>query len=96
MVVGSSPVAYSFMLEILSKHGRGFPKGYFTQHCLSTMLEKWKPAVNKGKPFNALLADLSKTIDYLYHELLLAKLHPFGFSIASWRLIHSYLTNRNH
>ena len=61
------------------------------------MLEKWTSAVDKGKSFGALLTDLehlSKTFDCLSHELLLAKLHAYGFSIAQLRLIHSYLTNR--
>ena len=58
------------------------------------MLEKWKSAVDKGKSFGALLTDLSKAFGCLPHELLLAKLHAYGFSIAALRLIHSYLTNR--
>ena len=40
------------------------------------------------------MTDLSKVFDCLSHELLLAKLHAYGFSIAALRLIHSYLTNR--
>ena len=71
-----------------------FRKGYSTQHCLLAMLEKWKSAVDKGKSFGALLTDLSKAFCCLPHELLLAKLHAYGFSIAALRLIHSYLTNR--
>ena len=58
------------------------------------MLEKWKSAVDEGKSFGALLIDLSKAFDCLSHELLLAKLHAYGLSIAALRLIHSYLTNR--
>ena len=65
-----------------------------TQYCLLAMLEKWKSAVDKGKSFGALLTDLSKAFDCLSHELLLAKRHAYGFSIATSRLIHSYLTNR--
>ena len=37
---------------------------------------------------------MSKAFDCLSHELLLAKLHAYGFSIAALRLIHSYLTNK--
>ena len=59
------------------------------------MLEKWKSADHKGKSFGTLLTDLSKAFECLSHELLLAKLHAYGFSIAALRLIHSYLTNRN-
>ena len=56
------------------------------------MLEKCKSAVDKG--IGSLLTDLSKVFDCLPHELLLAKLHSYGFSIVALRLIHGYLTNR--
>ena len=58
------------------------------------MLKKWKLAVDKGKYFGALLTDLSKAFDCISHELILAKLHAYGFSLRALRLIHSYLTNR--
>ena len=58
------------------------------------MLEKWKSAVDKGKSFGALLTDLSKTFDCLSHDLLLAKLHAYGFSPSALKLIHSYLKNK--
>ena len=80
--------------QFLSKYQCVFRKGYSTQYCLSTMLKKWKSAVDKGKSFGALLTDLSKAFDCLSHKSLLAKLHAYGFSIAALRLIHSYLTNR--
>ena len=48
----------------------------------------------KGKYFGALLTDLSKALDCISHELILAKLHAYGFSLRALRLIHSYLTNR--
>ena len=58
------------------------------------MLGKWKSAVDKGKYFGALLTDLSKAFYCISHELTLAKLRAYGFSLRALRLIHSYLTNR--
>ena len=58
------------------------------------MFEKWESVVDKEKSFGELLTGLSKAFDCLPHEILLAKLHAYGFSIAALRLIHSYLTNR--
>ena len=57
------------------------------------MLEKWKHAVDKGKCFGALLTDLSKAFDCLSHELLIAKLHAYGFDSPALKRIQSYLSN---
>ena len=38
--------------------------------------------------------DLSKAFDILNHDLLMAKLHAYGFSEESLKLIKSYLTDR--
>ena len=48
-----------------------------------------------SNPFGALLTDLSKAFDCLDHELLIAKLHAYGFSLPALRLINDYLSNRN-
>ena len=40
------------------------------------------------------LMDLSKAFTTLNHDLLIAKLHAYGFSEESLQLIKSYLTNR--
>ena len=43
------------------------------------MLEKWRSAVDKGKSFGTLLKDLSTAFDWLSHDLLLGKMHAYGF-----------------
>ena len=82
------------MDPLLSKYHCGFRKGYSAQHCLLAMLEKWKNAVDKGKIFEALLKDLSKAFDSLSHDLLIAKLNAYGFSIPALKLVYSYLSSR--
>ena len=79
---------------LLSKYQCGFRRGYNAQHCLITLIEKWKKSVDNGGAFCALLTDLSKTFDYLPHELLIDKLDAYGFDKSSLKLIHSYFSNR--
>ena len=84
----------TFMDNFFSKFQCGFRKGYSIQQCLLASIEKWKSAVDKGKSFGTLLIDLSKAFDCLLNELLIAKLHSYGFSLNALRLIHNYLSNR--
>ena len=58
------------------------------------MLEKWKRSVDEGKVFGALLKDLFKALDCLDHELLIAKLNAYAFSLPALRLINDYLSDR--
>ena len=44
--------------------------------------------------FGALFSDLSKAFDCLDHELLIAKLNAYGFSLTALKLVHNYLSNR--
>ena len=83
-----------FFENIFSKNQCGFRKGHSTQQYLLAMLEKWKRSVDSGKAFGALLTDLSKAFDCLDHELLIAKLNAYGFSLPALRLIHDYLSHR--
>ena len=84
----------NYIESFLSKYQCGFRKGYSVQHCFLFMLEKWKRAIDNGKVFGILSTNLSKAFDYLSHELLLVKLHAYGFSILALRLVYSYLVNR--
>ena len=83
-----------FFENIFSKYQCGFQKGFSTQQCLLAMLEKWKRSVDNSKMFGALLTDLSKAFDCLDHELLIAKLNAYGFSLTALKLVHNYLSNR--
>ena len=69
--------------DILVKYQYGFRKGFNVQHCLVSMIEKWKESVDNGGAFGALMTDLSKVFACLNHELLLAKLDTYGFDVKS-------------
>ena len=80
--------------QFFSKYQCGFRKGFSAQHCLVSMLEKWRSAIDNKKSFGALLTDLSKAFDCLSHDLLIAKLNAYGFSMSALRFVYSYLKNR--
>ena len=75
------------MDPLLSKYQCGFGRGFSAQNCLLAMLEKWKPSVDRGKAFGVLLTDLSKAFDCLSHELIIAKLNAYGFSLSALKLM---------
>ena len=80
--------------EYLSPYLCGYRKGFSTQQALLSLLERWKNVLDKKGYGGAVLMDLSKAFDTLNHDLLIAKLHAYGFSEESLQLIKSYLTNR--
>ena len=82
------------MEPLFSKYQCGFRRGFSAQDCLLAMLEKWKSAVDKVKIFGILITDLSKAFDCLSHELIIAKLSAYGFSLPTLKLMQSYLTER--
>ena len=63
----------TYIDDILSKYQCGFCKGFIAQHCLVSMIEKWKESVDNCRTFGTLLTDLSKAFDFLHHGLLIAK-----------------------
>ena len=80
----------------LSPYLCGFRKGYSTQYCLLVMLERIKIALDNKNKFGALLTDLTKALDCLNHELIIAKLDAYGFDHMALNLILSYLSAKKH
>ena len=65
--------------NISSKQQAGLHPGFNALHCLSVMLEKFRKALDKGGVYVALLIDLSKAFSCIPHDLVIAKLHAYGF-----------------
>ena len=83
-----------FMKDKLSNLLIGFRKNHNTQHCLTSLLERWKKTLDKGGYIFAIFMDLSKAFDTLNHKLLIAKLGAYGFDTKALYYIKSYLDNR--
>ena len=58
------------------------------------MLEKWRISLDRGGFGGAVLMDLSKAFDTISHDLLIAKLHAYGFDKTALKFMKSYLSNR--
>ena len=69
-------------------------KSYSSNHVLIRLIEKWKKFLDQKKFVGAVLMDLSKPFDSMLHDLLIAKMHAYGFSIDAVIFFYSYLKRR--
>ena len=58
------------------------------------MIEEWRVKLNNDYIVGAVLMDLSKAFDCIPPDLLIAKLHAYGFDENALVLIYSYLKRR--
>ena len=72
----------------------GFREKYSTRHALLRLTVKCKRSLDERNCVGAVFMDLSKAVDCVNHELLVAKLEAYGFSRYALTLIHSYLYKR--
>jgi len=83
-----------YMKDKLSIFMCGFRQNMSAQNCLLFMIEKLRKCLDHGGKAGVILTDLSKAFDCLVHDLLIAKLHAYGFDYQSLKLIYSYLSDR--
>ena len=82
------------MDNILSPLLSAYRKNYSTQHVLIRLLEEWRKCIDDGNLVGAILMDLSKAFDCIPHDLLIAKLHAYGFQRGAFNYIYDYLKDR--
>ena len=83
-----------YISSFLTSYLCGYSKGYSAQQRLLSEIEKRKIVLDSKHYGGAVLMDLSKALDTINHDLLIAKLYDSGFSKESLKLIKSYLRNR--
>ena len=71
-----------------------FRKGHGCQSTLLRLLDDWRSALNKKVYVPEIFMDLSKALDGLPHNLLLAKLQAYEVSPDAFKLIQRYLSDR--
>ena len=86
----------SSVTNFVSDFTSAYRKGYSTNHVLLRLIENWKAALDSNLFTGAVLMDLPKAFDCIPHDLLIAKLHPYGLSFERLIFLNSYLSNRKH
>ena len=79
---------------IISPYLCGFRKGYSPQHALLRLKDILNKSLDNNEMVGLFMMDLSKAFDCIPHDLLIAKIHAYGFDKSSLKLIYSYLKDR--
>ena len=80
-----------FVDNFISEFTSAYREGYSTNHVLLRLIEQWKSALDKINLVGAVLIDLSKAFECISHDLVIAKLHAYGFSENSLIFFYYYL-----
>ena len=80
--------------KILSKFISAYRKKHSSNHVLLRLLEEWKKHLDDKNFVGAVLMDLSKAFDCIPHDLLIAKMHAYGFEFNTLVFFYSYLKRR--
>ena len=84
-----------FLDKTLSIFIAAYRTVYSTQHVLIKLVEEWKSKLDNNFTVGSDLMDLSKVFDCIPHDLIIAKLHAYGFDENALVLVYSYLKNGN-
>ena len=83
----------SSVTNFLSDFISAYRKGYSTNHVHLRLIENWKAVLNSNLFTGAASMDLAKAFDSTPHDLLIARLHAYGFSFETLTFLNSYLRN---
>ena len=83
-----------FLNSFLSEYMETYRENYSVNHVLTRLIENLKKALDENYLVDTVLMDSSKAFDCIPHDLLIAKLHAYGFSQKTVTFIYSYLKCR--
>ena len=81
----------NYVNTFLSKFISAYRKSYNTNQVLIHLTENRKKSLDEKKFVGAVLKELSKTFGSIPHDLLIAKVYAYGFSINAVTFSYSYL-----
>ena len=85
-----SPFVSNFISIFIS----AYRKSFSSNQVLIRLIENWKQPLDNWKFVGAVLIDLSKAFEYFSHDLLIAKMHAYVFTIDSLKTFFSYWNGR--
>ncbi|GJQ65424.1 hypothetical protein Trydic_g7532 [Trypoxylus dichotomus] len=77
-------------LDVIPNCQFRFCRGHSTAHQVLRIVEQIKEGFNRREYTGAVFLDVAKTLDKIWHQGLLLKMHRAGISRAMVRLIHSF------
>jgi len=72
----------------------GFLKGHFCATALIKLTDDWRSTLDEKKEVGVVAIELSKAVDCICHNLLLANLKAYGLQESALQLLRSYLHDR--
>ena len=81
----------SYVNSFLSEFISAYRKSYSVNHVLIRLIENWKKSLHQNKFVGAVLMDLSKVFKCIFHDLFIAKMHAYGFSLEGLTFFFSYI-----
>ena len=81
------------MNNYISLYVSAYRKGHNSQHVLIRLLEEWRQHLDNNKVVGGVFMDLSKAVDCVPHDLLIATLTANCVD-ENLLYIYSYLSNR--
>ena len=99
---GFSKVNWRYLLNSFSNHTEktisnfiaAYRKTYSSSHVLIRLIENWKKYLPNKNIVGTVLMDLSKAFDCIPHDLVIAKLHAYGFSKKALTFLYPKLKCR--
>ena len=77
--------------KLLSNFIAAYGKTYSSINFLIRLIRNWKKTSRQKKIVGTVLMGLSKAFDCIPHNLLIAKLHAYGFNKKALTFLYSYL-----